>query len=206
MRVFNLIFFTLIITINIGFAKSSSADEYPSIGTVIDGSLDNMTAFLNTGVKTEVDESKFLPYASGAIIDGFLENGFVISNRNNESRPFIVLNQRDSSDIGVRIYAQSQMAKANGIFIIITLNSNTANTENDKNRRPLNEETFQKLRNALSLLNCRDNVDFLRSGFVCNNEYEVLYSINSDNFDGFRRLFGMDRRSELLISITPVAN
>jgi hypothetical protein len=173
---------------------------------VKDNSLDNLNALLNTSVRTDVDENRFLPYTSGEIIDGFLNNGFIISNRNAENRPFIVLNQQNSSDIGVRIYGQSQMTKTNGIFIIITLNDDTANSGTDRNRRPLNDATFQKLRTALSMLNCNDNVDFLRSGFTCNNEYEVLYSVNSDNFDGLRRFFGMDSRSELLISITPLVN
>ncbi|MDR0484439.1 MAG: hypothetical protein LBH40_04110 [Alphaproteobacteria bacterium] len=192
MKLINTVVFSLIIILNMGFSQAKAQDNVEQL------------ALLNTAVKVEVDETRFLPYNAGGIIDGFLQNGFEISNKNSAKDPFLMLNQKDSSDIGIRIYAKSQMSPVNGIFILVNLNENTMNTGSDKNKRPLNDETFNSLKAALPNLGCQHNADFLRSGFICNNEYEVLYSVNTDNFDGLRKFFGIGKRAELLISIVPV--
>lgn len=161
-------------------------------------------ALLDISPKTEVDENKFINVKTSKILDGFLQNGFVIADNNDATKPYVILNQTDKSDVAVKIYTTSQLAKVNGIFILVNLNDYTENKESDKSKRPLNQETFENLKTTLANLECSNDVDFLRASFVCNNNYEITYTINSDNFDELRKFFAFSKRAELLIIIRPI--
>lgn len=155
--------------------------------------------------KTEVDQYKFINIETSKILDGFLQNGFEIADNNDGTKPYVIINKKDSSDIGIKVYTSSQLSKVNAIVISITLNENTVNTGSDSVKRPLNDKTFNDLKNALSALNCNKDVDFLRASFICENgNYNITYTINTDSFDKLRNIFGYNKRSELSINIIPI--
>ncbi len=162
-------------------------------------------AFLYISPKTEINENQFIDTIGLKILDGFLQNGFVIADNNSSKNPYFILNNENSSDISVKIYAKSQLSKVNAIFILVNLNEGTSNKEKNKSKRPLNENYFQNLKKSLYSLKCSNNIDFLRSGFLCKEgNYEIIYTINGDNLDSVRDIFGFNKRSELIINIKPI--
>jgi hypothetical protein len=136
-------------------------------------------------------------------VEESLSNNSFLIEPEGDSKNYVVFENEDLEDLEINVYAKTSSSQVNAIFIQAFLTQNTTKPTNPTNA-PLNEEILLKLQKALSSLPCSDDINFLRSEFICNNYYKVNYTINTDGLNKIRKWLGYKDTKILLISIIPL--